>query len=66
MTLEEIQKMWAEDSVIDDDLLCVESTRIPQLHQKYMVIFNEFSLIKNGGIIRERHQKKCIRSCLLI
>lgn len=46
MTLEEIQQMWSEDAQIDDDLLCTESTRIPQLHQKYLVIFNEFSLMK--------------------
>ena len=46
MNLEDIQKMWDEDAKIDDDLLCVESTRIPQLHQKYLVMHNEFSLIR--------------------
>lgn len=46
MTLEEIQKMWNEDSKIDEDLLCVESTRTPQLHQKYLILLNEFSLMK--------------------
>lgn len=52
MTLEEIQKMWSEDAQIDDDLLCVESTRIPQLHQKYLIIFNEFSLMKKENEFR--------------
>ena len=46
MNLENIQKMWKKDSVIDSDLYCEESTRIPQLHQKYMELFNTFFLMQ--------------------
>jgi len=38
--------MWKRDSVIDSDLYCEESTRIPQLHQKYMELFNTFFLMQ--------------------
>lgn len=31
---------------MDNDLLCEESTKIPQLHQKYMELFNTFFLMK--------------------
>lgn len=46
MNLENIQEMWKRDSVIDSDLYCEESTRIPQLHQKYMELFNTFFLMQ--------------------
>ena len=38
--------MWKKDSVIDGDLYCEESTKIPQLHMKYMEFHNTFSLMK--------------------
>jgi hypothetical protein len=38
--------MWKKDSVIDTDLYCEESTKIPQLHMKYMEFFNMYSLMK--------------------
>ena len=46
MNLESIQEMWKKDSVIDGDLYCEESTKIPQLHMKYMEFHNTFSLMK--------------------
>ena len=38
--------MWKKDSVIDTDLYCEESTKVPQLHMKYMEFFNTYSLMK--------------------
>jgi len=46
MNLENFQEMWKRDSVIDTDLYCEESTKIPQLHMKYMEFFNSYSLMK--------------------
>ncbi|AFD02729.1 UvsY-like recombination mediator [Synechococcus phage S-MbCM6] len=46
MNLEVLQEMWKKDSVIDTDLYCEESTKIPQLHMKYMEFFNMYSLMK--------------------
>ena len=38
--------MWKKDSVIDTDLYCEESTKVPQLHMKYMEFLNTYSLMK--------------------
>ena len=46
MNLESFQEMWKKDSVIDTDLYCEESTKVPQLHMKYMEFFNTYSLMK--------------------
>ncbi len=46
MNIENIQKMWEQDSHIDSSKLEEESTRVPQLHQRYMEHFNTFSLMK--------------------
>ena len=46
MNLETLQEMWRKDSVIDTDLYCEESTKIPQLHMRYMEFFNTYSLMK--------------------
>lgn len=46
MNLEKLQEMWKKDSVIDTDLYCEESTKIPQLHMRYMEFFNTYSLMK--------------------
>lgn len=46
MNINELQKMWNEDSKIDIDNLHVESLRIPQLHSKYYEIFNNTLLLK--------------------
>lgn len=39
MTLEELNKLWAEDSIIDDTNLGPEATKIPKLHNKYYNMF---------------------------
>jgi len=46
MTLDEIQKLWEEDSKIDPDNLHLESIKIPQLHSKYYKIYNNIVLLK--------------------
>ena len=46
MNLENLQEMWKRDSVIDTDLYCEESTKVPQLHMKYMEFFSMFSLMR--------------------
>ena len=58
MNLEKLQEMWKKDSVIDTDLYCEESTKVPQLHMKYMEFFNMFSLMKRE---RELEVKKMIK-----
>jgi len=46
ITLEDIKSQWAEDCKIDNDLLDNESTRIPQLHSKYLNYFSDVRLLK--------------------
>lgn len=46
MTLDEIQKLWEEDSKIDPDNLHIESLKIPQLHAKYYKIYNNILLLR--------------------
>ena len=58
MNLETLQEMWKKDSVIDTDLYCEESTKIPQLHMKYMEFHNTFSLMKKE---RELEMRRLIR-----
>ena len=58
MNLESIQEMWKQDSVIDGDLYCEESTKIPQLHMKYMEFHNTFSLMKKE---KELDMKRLIK-----
>ena len=41
MDIEEIHKMWSEDSKIDDLELDKESLKIPQLHSKYMKVLSD-------------------------
>jgi len=41
MTIEDIMKMWGEDSHIDDKDLDNESLKIPNLHQKYLNIYSK-------------------------
>ena len=40
MTIDEIMKMWGEDSHIDDTDLDNESLNIPNVHQKYLDIYS--------------------------
>ena len=46
MNLDEIQKLWEEDSKIDEDNLHTESTKIPSLHAKYYRLFNTILTLK--------------------
>lgn len=46
MNLETLQNMWKKDCVIDTDLYCEESTKIPQLHMRYIEFLNTYSLMK--------------------
>ena len=39
MKFEEIQKLWSGDCEIDETELSQESVKIPQLHNKYLIIF---------------------------
>ena len=41
MKFEEIQKLWSGDCDIDDSELSQESVIIPQLHNKYLIIFHD-------------------------
>ena len=41
MKFEEIQKLWSGDCEIDDTELSQESVKIPQLHNKYLIIFHD-------------------------
>lgn len=57
MNLELIQKMWTEDSIIDQDNLHEESLKIPQLHSKYYELYNNIMLLK----AKAEQQRKNIR-----
>lgn len=46
MNLDEIQKLWDQDSQIDPDNLHSESLKIPSLHSKYYKIYNNILLLK--------------------
>jgi len=54
MNLENLQKMWKTDSVLDDDLHDNDSLAIPQLHMKYMEFHNTYSLMKKEREIEMR------------
>lgn len=41
MKLEEIQELWTSDCSIDDTQLDIESTKIPELHNKYLKIYSD-------------------------
>ena len=60
MDLQTITKMWKEDSQIDQVMLDEASLKIPQLHQKYMELLNEFNLLrkkKRQELKRLEHKK---------
>jgi hypothetical protein len=58
ITLEDIKSQWAEDSVIDRELLDEESLKIPQLHSKYLNYLSDVKLLK---IKKEQEYKTLIR-----
>jgi hypothetical protein len=43
-SIEEYEKMWAEDSKIDETNLIRESSRIPVLHSKYYKLYHRAAL----------------------
>ena len=62
MDLESIQDMWSKDSVIDDVMLDQASLKIPQLHAKYITLYNEFSLLNKKAYqeLRKLEHKKSL------
>ena len=60
MDLEQIQNMWEKDSVIDEVMLDHASLRIPQLHAKYLTVYNDFRLLKTKAefdLKKIKHQR---------
>ena len=55
--LDNIQRMWEQDSKIDADNLHTESLNIPMLHAKYFEIYNNIVLLKK----KAEQQRKNIR-----
>ena len=52
--------MWEKDSKIDKVMLDEASIKIPQLHQKYLTLLSEFTLLykkKNQDLKTLHHQK---------
>ena len=45
MDLVSINAMWKKDSVIDQVMLDEASIKIPQLHQKYLTLLTEYTLL---------------------
>lgn len=45
MKLEDIRKMVEKDSVVDDTELDLESLKLPQLHNKYLVLYHDEKLV---------------------
>ena len=61
MKFEEIQKLWTSDCNIDETELAQESVKIPQLHNKYLILysneklkFKEIKFLFAGLIKRKR------------
>ena len=44
MKFEEIQKLWTSDCPIDETELSQESVKIPQLHNKYLILYSNEKL----------------------
>jgi len=44
MNFEEIQKSWTRDCPIDETELAQESVKIPQLHNKYLILYSNEKL----------------------
>ncbi len=60
MDLDKINEMWEKDSKIDDVMLDQSSMMIPQLHQKYLTLLSEYTLLhkkKSQDLKSLTHQK---------
>ena len=44
MKFEEIQTLWTSDCNIDETELAQESVKIPQLHNKYLILYSNEKL----------------------
>jgi hypothetical protein len=44
MKFEEIQKLWSSDCAIDETELSQEAVKIPQLHNKYLILYSNEKL----------------------
>ena len=60
--LDDIKAQWADDSRIDNDLLDNESTKIPQLHSKYLNYLSDVRCLK----IRKEQEYKQKRIMLAL
>ena len=58
MNLEFIQDLWDKDSIIDNELLHNESTKIPALHAKYYKIYNNILTLKKAQETQYKILKK--------
>ena len=45
MDLQDIDKMWAKDSQIDEVMLDQASIKIPQIHCKYLTLHSQYQLL---------------------
>lgn len=58
MTFDELKKMVEKDVVIDDTELDRESTRTPQLHNKYLSLYHDIRLVKRKNEAEYRILRK--------
>lgn len=56
--IEFVKNEWKKDSVIDEDVLDIESIKIPQLHSKYLNYLSDVRLLK---IKKEQDYKRLLR-----
>ena len=57
MDLDKIQEMWSSDCKIDDALLDDEALKIPQLHAKYVTLYNQFKLLMSKAQLESKNIK---------
>tara|TARA_B100001996_G_C18644241_1_gene586765 strand:- start:678 stop:1106 length:429 start_codon:yes stop_codon:yes gene_type:complete len=58
MNIETIQKLWEVDSHINSEEFDKESTKIPQLHMRYMDLFNTMTLLKKDRELELKRTNK--------
>ena len=54
MDLDKIQEMWSTDCKMDDTLLDDEALKIPQLHAKYVTLYNQFKLLMSKARLEHK------------
>ena len=65
MNLEFIEKLWDDDSKIDNDELHLESTKVPSLHSKYYKIYNNILVLKKDKKISTKYSEETSGSITL-